>query len=147
MLSTHRGGTRFAGLLVVAIFVFAACSNSSCFDFAERCRVDPGVGTRVADWLGTCFGGGLERRRRHGSRSSPRPRPRAASRPSPCRTTWCNYGEMLIDVHAQVRHPDQRAQPDGSSGDEIEAIKANKDNPGPQAPDVVDVGLGFGRRP
>ena len=29
-------------------------------------------------------------------------------------------------------------------GDEIEAIKANKDNTGPQAPDVIDVGLSFG---
>src|SRR5581483_2413531 len=30
------------------------------------------------------------------------------------------------------------------SGDEIEAIKANKGNMGPQAPDVIDVGLSFG---
>ena len=28
--------------------------------------------------------------------------------------------------------------------DEIEAIKANKGNTGPQAPDVIDVGLSFG---
>ena len=34
--------------------------------------------------------------------------------------------------------------PDAGSGDEIEAIKANKDNTGPQAPDVIDVGLSFG---
>src|SRR5205085_5154151 len=34
--------------------------------------------------------------------------------------------------------------PDGGSGDEIEAIKANKDNKGPQAPDVIDVGFAFG---
>jgi putative spermidine/putrescine transport system substrate-binding protein len=34
--------------------------------------------------------------------------------------------------------------PNAGSGDEIEAIKANKDNPGPQAPDVIDVGLAFG---
>ena len=34
--------------------------------------------------------------------------------------------------------------PDAGSGDEIEAIKANKDNKGPQAPDVIDVGLSFG---
>ena len=34
--------------------------------------------------------------------------------------------------------------PNAGSGDEIEAIKANKDNPGPQAPDVIDVGLSFG---
>src|SRR5690606_16843045 len=34
--------------------------------------------------------------------------------------------------------------PDAGSGDEIEAIKANKDNKGPQAPDVIDVGFAFG---
>jgi len=34
--------------------------------------------------------------------------------------------------------------PDGGSGDEIEAIKANKGNKGPQVPDVIDVGLSFG---
>ena len=28
--------------------------------------------------------------------------------------------------------------------DELEAIRANKDNKGPQAPDVIDVGLSFG---
>ena len=40
---------------------------------------------------------------------------------------------------------DQRAEPGRAArGDEIEAIKANKDNKGPQAPDVIDVGLSFG---
>jgi putative spermidine/putrescine transport system substrate-binding protein len=34
--------------------------------------------------------------------------------------------------------------PNAGSGDEVEAIKANKDNPGPAAPDVIDVGLSFG---
>src|SRR5689334_5553407 len=34
--------------------------------------------------------------------------------------------------------------PDAGSGDEVEAIKANKDNKGPQAPDVIDVGYSFG---
>jgi putative spermidine/putrescine transport system substrate-binding protein len=34
--------------------------------------------------------------------------------------------------------------PDAGSADEIEAIKANKGNTGPQAPDVIDIGLSFG---
>jgi putative spermidine/putrescine transport system substrate-binding protein len=34
--------------------------------------------------------------------------------------------------------------PDAGSGDEIQAIKANQGNTGPQAPDVIDVGLSFG---
>jgi putative spermidine/putrescine transport system substrate-binding protein len=33
--------------------------------------------------------------------------------------------------------------PDAGSADEIQAIKANKGNTGPQAPDMVDVGLSF----
>src|SRR4029453_4356951 len=35
-------------------------------------------------------------------------------------------------------------EPDAGSGDEIEAIKANKGNMGPQSPDGIDVGLSFG---
>jgi putative spermidine/putrescine transport system substrate-binding protein len=31
--------------------------------------------------------------------------------------------------------------PGAGSGEELEAIRANKDNPGPQAPDVIDVGV------
>ena len=34
--------------------------------------------------------------------------------------------------------------PDAGSADELEAIRANKDNKGPQAPDVIDVGFSFG---
>src|SRR4029078_1206517 len=34
--------------------------------------------------------------------------------------------------------------PDAGSGDEVEAIKANKGNKGPQATDVIDVGLSVG---
>jgi hypothetical protein len=34
--------------------------------------------------------------------------------------------------------------PDAGSADELEAVRANKDNKGPQAPDVLDVGFSFG---
>ncbi len=47
----------------------------------------------------------------------------------------------------KVKYPEitiNELNPDAGSGDEIEAIKANKDNKGPQAPDVIDVGLSFG---
>ena len=37
-----------------------------------------------------------------------------------------------------------RSNPDAGSADELEAIRANKDNKGPQAPDVIDVGFSFG---
>lgn len=57
---------------------------------------------------------------------------------------WCNYGEALSSFKAKYGLTINELNPDGGSGDEIEAIKANKDNKGPQAPDVVDVGFSFG---
>jgi len=57
---------------------------------------------------------------------------------------WCNYGEAIAAFKAKYGLTVNELNPDGSSGDEIEAIKANKGNTGPQAPDVVDVGLAFG---
>jgi putative spermidine/putrescine transport system substrate-binding protein len=58
---------------------------------------------------------------------------------------WCGYGEVIAGFKA--KYPEitiNELNPDAGSGDEIEAIKANKDNKGPQAPDVIDVGLSFG---
>jgi putative spermidine/putrescine transport system substrate-binding protein len=58
--------------------------------------------------------------------------------------SWCNYGELIDGFTAKYGIPINGLNPDGGSGDEIEAIKANKDNPGPASPDVIDVGLSFG---
>jgi putative spermidine/putrescine transport system substrate-binding protein len=57
---------------------------------------------------------------------------------------WCNYGEMIQSFKDKYGLQVNELNPDAGSGDEIEAIKANKDNKGPQAPDVIDVGLSFG---
>jgi putative spermidine/putrescine transport system substrate-binding protein len=57
---------------------------------------------------------------------------------------WCNYGEALSTFTSKYGIPINELNPDAGSGDEVEAIKANKDNKGPQAPDVIDVGLAFG---
>ncbi len=57
---------------------------------------------------------------------------------------WVNYGEMIEKFTKKYGITINELNPDGGSGDEIEAIKANKDNKGPQAPDVIDVGLSFG---
>ncbi len=58
---------------------------------------------------------------------------------------WCNYGGVIEGFKAKYPNIEvNELAPDAGSADEIEAIKANKDNPGPQAPDVVDVGLAFG---
>ena len=57
---------------------------------------------------------------------------------------WVNYGEAISTFAKKYGIKINELNPDGGSGDEIEAIKANKANKGPQAPDVIDVGLSFG---
>jgi putative spermidine/putrescine transport system substrate-binding protein len=57
---------------------------------------------------------------------------------------WCNYGGAIEGFKAKYGIAVNELNPNGSSGEELQAIVANKDNKGPQAPDVVDVGLGFG---
>jgi putative spermidine/putrescine transport system substrate-binding protein len=57
---------------------------------------------------------------------------------------WCGYGAVIDSFKAKYGLKLNELNPDAGSGDEIEAIKANKDNKGPQAPDVIDVGLSFG---
>src|SRR6476646_8756962 len=57
---------------------------------------------------------------------------------------WCGYGAVIDGFKAKYGLTVNELNPDAGSGDEIEAIKANKGNTGPQAPDVIDVGLSFG---
>nr|WP_245909731.1 ABC transporter substrate-binding protein [Rhodobacter viridis] len=58
---------------------------------------------------------------------------------------WCGYGAVIEGFKA--KYPGitiNELNPDAGSADEVEAIRANKGNTGPQAPDVIDVGLAFG---
>lgn len=57
---------------------------------------------------------------------------------------WCNYGAAIDGFTAKYGIKVNELNPDAGSGDELEAIRANKDNVGPQAPDVIDVGFSFG---
>jgi putative spermidine/putrescine transport system substrate-binding protein len=57
---------------------------------------------------------------------------------------WCGYGDLIASFKTKYGIAVNELNPDGGSGDEVEAIKANKTNKGPQAPDVIDVGLSFG---
>jgi putative spermidine/putrescine transport system substrate-binding protein len=57
---------------------------------------------------------------------------------------WCNYGGMIDGFKAKYGLTVNELSPDAGSGDEVQAIIANKSNKGPQAPDVIDVGLSFG---
>lgn len=58
---------------------------------------------------------------------------------------WCGYGAVIDGFKA--KYPEitiNELNPDAGSADELEAIRANKDNTGPQAPDVIDVGFAYG---
>jgi putative spermidine/putrescine transport system substrate-binding protein len=57
---------------------------------------------------------------------------------------WCGYGELIASFKSKYGIRVNELNPDAGSADEIEAIKANRNNKGPQAPDVIDVGLSFG---
>lgn len=58
---------------------------------------------------------------------------------------WCNYEGVFRTF--QEKYPNitlNELNPNASSAEELEAIRANMNNTGPQAPDVIDVGLAFG---
>jgi putative spermidine/putrescine transport system substrate-binding protein len=55
---------------------------------------------------------------------------------------WANYGEMIETYKSKYGMKVNELNPDAGSSDELEAIKANKESKGPQAPDVIDVGVG-----
>jgi ABC-type Fe3+ transport system substrate-binding protein len=49
---------------------------------------------------------------------------------------------MLSTFKAKYGLTVNELNPDAGSADELEAIRANKDSKGPQAPDVIDIGVG-----
>lgn len=57
---------------------------------------------------------------------------------------WCNYGEMMDTFSKKYGIKVNSLNPDGGSADEIQAIIDNKENKGPQAPDVIDIGPAYG---
>ena len=58
---------------------------------------------------------------------------------------WCNYQGIVDGFSAAYPGININGlNPDAGSADELEAIRANQGNTGPQAPDVLDIGLSFG---
>lgn len=58
---------------------------------------------------------------------------------------WCNYGAIIAAF--KEKYPFltvNELNPNAGSAEELEAVRANIGNTGPQAPDVLDVGLAFG---
>ena len=57
---------------------------------------------------------------------------------------WCDYGDMMDNFTAKYGIKIQDVNPEGGSADEVQAIKDNMQNTGPQAPDVLDIGPAYG---
>jgi putative spermidine/putrescine transport system substrate-binding protein len=120
-----------AGLVVVATFALAACSSTG------------GSSAPSAAGSAAASGGGA-------AGPSADPALVAAAQKEGTLSVialphdWCNYGAIIDGFKAKYNLAVNEITPDAGSGDEVEAIKANKDNPGPQAPDVIDVGITFG---
>lgn len=57
---------------------------------------------------------------------------------------WCNYGEMMKTFSQKYNIKVNSINPEAGSADELQAIRDNRENKGPQAPDVIDVGPAFG---
>ncbi len=58
---------------------------------------------------------------------------------------WANYGEIFADFQMTSGATINSLDPNAGSAVELAAIDANKDNKGPQAPDIVDVGYAYGK--
>lgn len=56
--------------------------------------------------------------------------------------SWCNYGALINGFEAKYGLVVRSINPNGVSADELQAIASNKASPGPDAPDVIDVGVG-----
>jgi putative spermidine/putrescine transport system substrate-binding protein len=55
---------------------------------------------------------------------------------------WANYGEIIETFKSKYGLKVNELNPDAGSADELAAIEANKESKGPQAPDVIDIGVG-----
>jgi len=126
--------TRLWGLVAVAALVFAACSSS-------------GASTAPSTAPGTSVAPGGSPA---ASAAAIDPALIAAAKGEGALTTialprdWCNYGAAIDGFTKKYGITIKGLNPGGGSKDELAAIVANKANPGPAAPDVIDVGLAFG---
>ena len=124
-MTTKRNLTRWAGLFATAAIALAACSSNTGTGGSPAASGGGAAWTPPADLLTAA--------KAEGTLST-------IALPH----SWCNYGEALSSFASATGLTLNELNPDGGSGDEINAIKTNKDNKGPQAPDVIDVGLSFG---
>jgi len=57
--------------------------------------------------------------------------------------TWCNYGAIMQAFTDAYGIPVHSVEPEAGSADELQAIRDGIENPGPNTPDVIDVGPGY----
>jgi putative spermidine/putrescine transport system substrate-binding protein len=133
-LSTDRTALRIRGLLVGASILFAACSSPGATSAPSEAAPSEAAPSAAESQAA----------------ADPMADLVAAAQAEGKLTTialphdWCNYGGTIEAFKAKYGLEVNELDPNAGSGDEVEAIKANKDNPGDQAPDVIDVGLAFG---
>jgi len=146
-LFTTRTLTRWAGLLAASAILFAACSTPAGTTAPSAGSAAPPPGSAApsaASGAPSGAAGGTY------EEFAPDQALLDAAKTEGTLTTialphdWCNYGESISVFKERTGLSINELDPNAGSGDEIEAIRANKDNPGPTAPDVVDVGLSFG---
>lgn len=144
---TTRTLTRWAGLLAASAILFAACSTPAGTTAPSAGSAAPPPGSAApsaASGAPSGAAGGTY------EEFAPDQALLDAAKTEGTLTTialphdWCNYGESISVFKERTGLSINELDPNAGSGDEIEAIRANKDNPGPTAPDVVDVGLSFG---
>jgi putative spermidine/putrescine transport system substrate-binding protein len=117
-----------AGALVVSV---AACSSSS------KSPAGGGSSSGAADWKSAtslAAGGGMDSlvaaAKKEGTLN-------VITLPR----DWAGYGALLDGFHAKYGITVNSENPDGSSGDEINAVKSTKGQP--TAPDTLDIGLSY----
>ncbi len=132
--------TRWSGLLAASAIFFAACSTPAGSAAPSAASAEPpgSVAPSAAGSVAPSAGAGnmdklIADAKAEGVLT-------AIALPD----DWCNYGEVIKTFEEKYEIDVTVLDPGASSGVEIEAIKANMNNPGPQAPDVVDVGFSFG---
>lgn len=143
-----RDLTRWAGLLAASAIIFGACTSGGGGSAAPSAAPSESASTAPSESAGaspseSAAAGGFEQ-------FAPDAALLEAAKAEGTLTTialphdWCNYGESISTFKERTGLEVNELDPNAGSGDEVEAIKANKDNPGPSAPDVIDVGLSFG---
>jgi putative spermidine/putrescine transport system substrate-binding protein len=144
-LTTKRNLTRWAGLFAASAILITACSGPAASTAPSAAAPsaaasEPAASESAAASQAT---GGFEQ-------FAPDQALLDAAKAEGTVTTialphdWCNYGESISTFKERTGLEVNELDPNAGSGDEIEAIKANQNNPGPSAPDVIDVGLSFG---